>query len=77
MHNKISRQNLPANPPTTFTLILLLGLDHFHAPGWMWGIVCTLLFVLWAAVLYTMSQCKEIDIFKKDTDDYKTKSFYH
>ena len=68
---KVSYKNLPVSMPVSFTLTILLGLDHFHAPGWVWGVAGTLLVVVWVILLYLKMQQEQIDVFEKRDDKPK------
>ena len=39
--------HLPAQLPTQTTALVYLLLEHFDAPGWVWGVVCTMLALIW------------------------------
>jgi len=38
---------LPAQLPTQTTALVYLLLEHFDAPGWVWGVVGTMLALIW------------------------------
>ena len=38
---------LPAQLPIQTTALVYLLLEHFNAPGWVWGVVCTMLALIW------------------------------
>jgi hypothetical protein len=50
----ISRKQLPTNLPTQFTLLMWLVLDKLDSPGWVWGVVGTLVAILWASAIHAM-----------------------
>lgn len=45
----ISGKQLPSNPPLVSTLVYWLALDKLAAPGWAWGVVGTIMAVIWIA----------------------------
>lgn len=54
----ISRKQIPASPHLSWkALTAFLALDHFNAPGWLWGAVGCL-FAL-ALIGYIYEWCKE------------------
>ena len=54
----ISRKQLPAQPHWSWrALTAYLALEHFNAPGWLWGVVGCI-FVL-ALISYIYCWCKE------------------
>lgn len=56
----ISHKNLPARMPLSGTLVCFLALDRIGAPGWVWGIVGTLLVVVWW--VYVMDVKDQVDV---------------
>jgi hypothetical protein len=46
--------HLPAQLPSQTTALVYLLLEHFDAPGWVWGVVGTLLVMVWVAAGYRM-----------------------
>jgi len=62
----INPAQLPARLPVMSTLVLWLTLDQTHAAGWVWGVVGTVLAVVWIGVtidIYTRQvvNLKELD----------------
>ena len=49
---------LPARLPIQTTATSYLLLEHFDAPGWVYGVVVTLLAFLWAIAIVRMIACK-------------------
>jgi hypothetical protein len=47
----IDSKQLPTRPPISLTLSTIVALDHWHAPGWVWGFVMCFLAILHVAVL--------------------------
>ena len=43
----VDGSQLPAKLPLTWTIATWLLLDHFHVPGWMWGVYWTLVAIVW------------------------------
>lgn len=43
----ISRANLPVRLPVWQTVTMVLVLDRFGAPGWLWGVAVTLVAIQW------------------------------
>lgn len=37
----------PASPPLLASVVLYMALDLYHAPGWLWGVIGTLMAFLW------------------------------
>lgn len=61
----ISPGNISRKYPGNFSLIVILMLDHWHAPGWMWGVMLTILVAIWAVILVDLIKYDEevVDIF--------------
>lgn len=55
----ISRSALPTTLPITDTLVAYLLLDRFHAPGWAWGVVITVLSIVWFGSIATILKSEE------------------
>lgn len=53
----IAWKNLPTRFPTYQTVLAWLLLDRFHVPGYVYGIVGTVLAFLWVGSI--MMMCKE------------------
>ena len=50
----IPANQLPSRPPVMASALAYMALDLYGAPGWVWGVACTLfalLWVLWLVVL--------------------------
>jgi hypothetical protein len=60
----IKRKNLPSRPPLLLTAVLYLFLDKFNAPDLIWGILGTLMAIIWVAVIYSMVKEDDVDIFE-------------
>lgn len=55
----LSWKQLPAKPPFLFGMVCWLLLDRFSAAGWVWGVVGTLvgiMFIGWVYSLFTEDQ---------------------
>lgn len=59
----IKNSNLPARFPLLHTVVWLFLLDYYKAPGWAWGVLCTIYAILWAGCIYAKFKQTEIDIF--------------
>jgi hypothetical protein len=53
----VHRKNLPASLPIFPTMTFWLILDRLHAPQWLWGVIGTILVLVWIlrviAILHT------------------------
>lgn len=61
----VKSSNLPATPPVLSTAVTFLLLDRFHSPGWIWGMVGTLIGILWILFVYARLHEEQKDIFNK------------
>lgn len=50
----ISSNCLPYRMPTVTTLVAILAMDFYDVSGWVYGVVGTLLAILWAGWLYNL-----------------------
>lgn len=66
----ISDACLPVRLPIYPTVTVLLLLDRFHAPGWLWGVMCTLYGALLVAGACLKWSEKPADIFKQEDGDH-------
>lgn len=48
--------HLPTRPPLIASILFYMALDVYDAPGWAWGVVGTLVFVLWVGWLILLLQ---------------------
>ncbi len=60
----IKRTNMPAKLPTINTVVIIMALDYWNAPEWMWGALLFLLAILWIASIVRMAISVSIDVFK-------------
>jgi hypothetical protein len=52
-HQKVvSNKNLPTRLPITLSIWVWLLLDRLKAASWVWGVVGTLVVILWAAAIF-------------------------
>jgi hypothetical protein len=49
---------LPTRLPTTQTAVAFLLLDRFAAPGWVWGVVGTVIVLWWVSCIISVSTNK-------------------
>lgn len=50
----VKRACLASKPPIMESLLFWLILDRFHAPGYAWGIVGTLVVLIWIGFVITL-----------------------
>jgi hypothetical protein len=62
----ISASNLPPKPPVTLMIASYLLMQHLSSPGWVYGVVFTILGVAAIASIIRMGLVKPTDIFKND-----------
>lgn len=58
----IATKNRYTSLPLFPTIALFLLLDRFHTPGWLWGVVGTIMASIWIMAIIWMCQCKEVDL---------------
>jgi len=68
----ISRKNIPVTLPIFKTVIILLALDYWKAPEWLYGVVLALLVILWIGAISLLIKQTQVDIF--DDSDPKKES---
>lgn len=57
---------MPAKFPFSLTLSLIIAMDYWNAPQWLWGILGTILFIIWVLIIIAFVNEIETDIFKKE-----------
>jgi hypothetical protein len=68
MKRVISYKNRPATLPLWQTLTIFLMMDRFNAPGWLWGVIGTIVVLWWIGAIANISKQKEVDIFETGSD---------
>lgn len=58
----ISSKNLPMRPPLIGTLVWWLVLDKIGAPGWVWGVLGTFIFVGWIVFVVDILNRDYVDV---------------
>ena len=73
----IHRNNLPNKPPVILTVVAWLLMDRLATPPVVWGIVCTLLGIVWIGTTISILNQESVDIFedKKKEDHGKSDSY--
>lgn len=56
---------MPVAFPVFPTLTLYLMLDKFNAPGWLWGVLGTVMAIIWIACIVEIYTCEDVDVFAK------------
>lgn len=59
---KIDPKNLVMPLPLNITLWAWLLMDRFNAPGWVWGVVGTFLFLFWLVGIIALFASETVDI---------------
>jgi len=62
MSKVIARKNLPVRLPLFPTITLWLLLDKLQSPGYVWGIVGTLMALIWIAAIFMIIKEKEVNV---------------
>lgn len=62
----LSKKQMPIKLPVVGTGFWLLVMDKYNAPGWLWGVVITILSIVWIALIVgvTREQSTEIEELK-------------
>ena len=60
----VSWKNLPMRMPLMFTAVCYLLLDRLAAPGWVWGVVGTLVIAMWLTWIADVIQRDGVELFK-------------
>lgn len=59
--------SLPTSLPITKTLLLVLALDHWHAAGWVWGVMLALVAIIWFKAIRNIISEECVDVFSPDS----------
>ena len=60
----ISRGNLPVSSPIQLTVLVILAMDYWDGAQWVWGVVGSLLVLLWISFIISFWQHDHTDIFE-------------
>lgn len=55
-------KHLPGRLPLLQTLLWYLFLDKIHAPGWVWGVMGTLMVLVWAVSIYNLIVEEKVEL---------------
>jgi len=64
-HKVIAGKNLPAKLPIALSVALWLLMDRYHAPGWLWGVVGTVMAIYWILEIVGICTQEPVDMFDK------------
>lgn len=62
MKNVIHRKQLPVNFPISFIGVIMLTLDRFQVPGWVWGSAMTVVLIVLICFIYVKSTENPIEL---------------
>lgn len=65
----IKKGNLPTRMPVSGTLLIILALDYWNAPTWLWIIGGILILYRWIVVAYRLRYQNEYDLFPGSVRD--------
>ena len=57
---------MPKGLPVFQTLSTAIALDFWNAPGWLWGALGFMFFILWIAVIYNTATQESVDLLGND-----------
>lgn len=60
----IAHKNLPSRAPVSFSIMVFLALEHWHAPEWLYGAVGFIVVLMWISYFIIKYRETDIDIFK-------------
>lgn len=58
----LSRASVETRLPLWETLVSWMALEHFHSPGWVWGVVGTVVVIAWIGSIYRFCTDVVIDL---------------
>jgi hypothetical protein len=58
----IAHKNLPVRPPVTASIAMWLFLDRYQAPGWIWGVIGTLMAFAWVLYFVGVWLQEQVDV---------------
>ena len=62
----VSSTNLPARLPITFSIVMWLLLDRIQAPGYVYGIVFTIIGIMAIAAAIDIWKREDVTLWKND-----------
>lgn len=69
----ISGTNLPSMLPLFPSITSWIALDHWSAPGWLYGVIGSIFVFWWIAAILKLSSTTAIDIFSIPEGEEKSK----
>lgn len=61
----LKASNLPPRVNVLVPLLWVLVLERFDAPGWIYGVIFTMLGIIYAGEIYRLFAGKAVDIFEE------------
>lgn len=58
----ISAKQMPTHYPFISTAVVWFVLDRFKTPGWVWGIVGTLVVIYWSIIIYALFTEEQVEL---------------
>jgi hypothetical protein len=62
----ISRKELPVKLPIFSTFMAWFFMDKYHAPGWIWGVVGTVMAILWFGAILVFVDEVDVSVVPKE-----------
>lgn len=62
MSKVISRKQMPTRLPFVGTAFWLVVMDIYNAPGWVWGVVVTLMVIGWGAIIFSAVKEEQCEV---------------
>lgn len=67
----ISRKNIQTEVPVISTMVVVMALDFYNAPAFLWGVVLTVWSIYFIACVVDLFKNKEVDIFEDENKGIK------
>ena len=58
----ISRKRMPVKFPVLLTLNVVLAMDYWQAPQWLWGVMLTFIALLWVGAVAIFVREEQVDV---------------
>lgn len=67
----IALKNLPIRNPISITVLSILALDYWNAPGWLCGVIGVLIVTMFLGYIDYLVNYEKVDLFENNNNNNK------
>ena len=64
----IAAKNFPTRLPFATTALLVMAMDYYKAPSWLYGVAGTIVVIVWVIGIVGLIKEQRVDIFNKEEE---------